>query len=142
MNIRPGTVEELVRLALQIPEFADPYKLASNGGVVTQDLDCILIAEVAGARAGFRASYKYSADTCAVWLSGVLTAYRGRGIYTALYCHQDSLLKSQGVRYLRTHVRNSNRRMMKILIEKGFDIIEVLPEETVGLNKIVFLKQL
>jgi GNAT superfamily N-acetyltransferase len=141
VKIRTGSVQEAVELAKRIPDFSNPYNL-DDPETPLPKLDHVLIAEHAGIPVGFRAGYRYSSDTFAVWLAGVLPGYRQRGIGGALYRDQKAWLKSQGYRFLRTHVRNSNRVMLKILVDKGYHAVDIVRYGDVGRNKIVFVKNL
>ena len=141
MKIRTGSVQEAVDLAKRLPDFSNPYNLNSPDAVLPK-LDHVLIAEEDGIPVGFRAGYRYSSDTFAIWLAGVLPEYRQRGIGGALYRRQNDWLRSQGYGFIRTHVRNSNRAMLKILVDKGYHVVDVVRYSDVGRNKIVFVKNL
>jgi GNAT superfamily N-acetyltransferase len=141
MNIRTGTVAEAVALARRMPDFSNPYNLNSPDTPLPE-LDHVLIAEEDGDPVGFRAGRRHSADTFAVWLAGVLPEYRRQGIAGALYRRQKDWLKTQGYRFLRTHVRNSNRAMLKILVDKGYQIVDVVRYGDLGRNKIILVKNL
>ena len=69
MKIRIGSIEEAVDLAKRIPDFSNPYNLNAPDAVLPK-LDHVLIAEQDGVPIGFRAGYRYSPDTFAVWLAG------------------------------------------------------------------------
>lgn len=141
MNIRVGTVQEAIELAARMPEFSNPYNLESPD-TPPPELDQVLVAEDDGLAVGFRAGLRYSADTFVVWLAGVLPTYRRRGVAGALYRSQKDWLKSQGYRFIRTHVRNSNRVMLRILVDHGYQIVEVVRYGDVQRNKVVFIKNL
>ncbi len=142
IEIRAGSVREAVDLALRIPEFTDPYGLASHASPTLPELDHVLIAEAAGEPVGFRAGKRFSSDTFAVWLAGVLPSYRRRGIASALYLHQKEWLRAQGYVFLRTHVRNSNRVMLRVLIDNGYDVVGVIEDGDLARHKVVFVKRL
>ncbi len=141
MIIRNGTVEEAVTLARRMPDFSNPYNL-NSADTPPPKLDHILIAEKDGVPVGFRAGYRHSPDTFAVWLAGVLPEFRRKGIGGELYRRQKEWLKSQGYRFLRTHVRNSNRVMLRILVDNGYQVVDVVRYDDVKRNKIVFIKNL
>lgn len=141
MKIRNGSVEEAVELAKRMPDFSNPYNLNSPDAVLPK-LDHVLIAEQDGVPVGFRAGSRFSPDTFAVWLAGVLPEYRKQGVGGALYRCQKEWLKSQGYRFIRTHARNSNRVMLKILIDNGYQVVDVVSYGDVPRNKIVFVKNL
>lgn len=141
MNIRTGTIQEAVDLAKRMPDFSNPYNLNSPDTPPPQ-LDHVLVAEIDGTAVGFRAGCRHSPDTFAVWLAGVLPSHRRQGIGGALYRCQKDWLKSQGYKFLRTHVRNSNRVMLKILVDKGYHVVDVVRYHDVRRNKIVFIKNL
>ncbi len=71
MKIRTGSVQEAVDLAKRMPDFTNPYNLNAPETALPK-LDHVLIAEQDGAAVGFRAGSRYSNDTFAVWLAGVL----------------------------------------------------------------------
>jgi ribosomal protein S18 acetylase RimI-like enzyme len=141
VNIRTGTVQEAAELARRIPDFSNPYNLNSPDAVLPK-LDHVLIAEQDGVPVGFRAGYRYSPDTFAIWLAGVLPEYRRQGIGGQLYREQKEWLKSQGYRYVRTHVRNSNRVMLKIFVDNGYHVVDVVRYPDTQRNKVVFVKNL
>ena len=141
MKIRAGSVQEAVDLAKRMPDFSNPYNLNAPETPPPQ-LDHILIAEIDGTPVGFRAGSRHAPDTFAVWLAGVLPAYRRRGIGGALYRAQKSWLQTQGYRFLRTHVRNSNRVMLNILIKNGYRVVDVVRYGDIDRNKVVFAKDL
>jgi GNAT superfamily N-acetyltransferase len=141
MKIRTGTIQEAVDLARRIPDFTNPYNL-DDPGTPMPKLDHVLIAEEDGVPVGFRAGYRHSPDTFAVWLAGVLPGYRRRGIAGVLYRTQKNWLVSRGYRFIRTHVRNANRVMIKILVDNGYHVVDVVRYADVGRNKVVFVKNL
>ena len=141
LTIRTGSVQEAVDLARRMPDFSNPYHLDDPDTPLPR-LDHVLIAEHGGIPVGFRAGYRYSTDTFAVWLAAVLPEYRRQGIAGALYRSQKDWLKSEGYRFLRTHTRNANRVMLKILVDKGYGVVDVVRYDDVGRNKVVFLKDL
>ena len=141
MKIRRGEIQEAVDLAKRMPDFSNPYNLNSPDSPLPK-LDHVLIAEDNGTAVGFRAGYRYSADTFAIWLAGVLPAYRQRGIGGALFHKQNEWLKSQGFKFIRTHVRNSNRAMLEILVKHGYQVVDIVRYDDSNRNKIVFIKSL
>jgi GNAT superfamily N-acetyltransferase len=141
VKIRIGTTEEAVALAKRMPDFSNPYNLNAPDTPLPR-LDHVLIAEQDGEPIGFRAGYHHSAETFAVWLAGVLPEHRRQGIGGELYRRQKEWLKAQGYRFLRTHVRNSNRLMLQILIEHGYQVVDLVRYDDPQRNKIVFVKSL
>lgn len=142
MRIREGTVEEAVQLALRIPDFTDPYGLRSSEHPELPELEHVLIAEEDGEPVGFRAGYRFSDDTFAVWLAAVLPSHRRRGIARALYLTQKDWLRARGYRFLRTHTRNSNRVMLKILVDHGYDVVDVVHDGAAERHKVVFRRRI
>ena len=55
---------------------------------------------------------------------------------------QKQWLKAEGYRFVRTHVRNSNRNMIKIFVEKGYHVVNVVRYGDTPRNKVVFVKNL
>lgn len=141
MKIRRGTAQEAVELALKLPDFANPYNLRSLDTPLPT-LDHVLVAESDGMLVAFRAGRRFSNDTFAVWLAGVLPEHRGHGIASKLYRVQKDWLKSQGYRFIRTHVRNSNRRMLQILVNANYCIADIVRYGDIRRNKIIFVKDL
>ena len=85
---------------------------------------------------------RISPDTFAVWLAGVLPEYRQARDRRGPVSLPERMAEAQGYRFLRTHVRNSNRAMLKILVDKGYQIVDVVRYGDMRRNKIVFVKNL
>jgi ribosomal protein S18 acetylase RimI-like enzyme len=70
-------------------------------------------------------------------VGGVLPAYRGRGVATALARHQLGSVAAMGCRVLHVHTRHDNVAMLRTCIRLGFNIVGMLHHERRGMNLVV-----
>ncbi|WP_019990060.1 GNAT family N-acetyltransferase [Rudanella lutea] len=72
---------------------------------------------------GYKIGYERKPGHFYSWLGGVLPAYRGQGIASALMTEQHNWCRQQGYHTLRTQTYNRWRSMLILNLRHGFDIV-------------------
>lgn len=143
MEIKIGTIADVVLIDSQIPEFAhtkankDKFERRLNN----KD-NLILIAVKDKKVVAYKIGYALSDTTFYSWLGGVLPQYRRQGIATKLREYQESWAKQAG--YLEIEVKSMNcfPAMLTLLITNGYHIFGYEHGETKSTGKIRFYKTL
>ncbi|GAA4878595.1 GNAT family N-acetyltransferase [Ferrimonas pelagia] len=121
---RLGSMEEVVALSQQVPEFDQPYGL----GVYQQRLagvaHRILIAQLGDQAIGFNVSYARSAQELYVWMVGTLPEFRTLGSTQRLLDQQMQWGRAHGYQRLSVKSRNRYPAMLHLLLSNGFHIID------------------
>ena len=108
-EIKKGTIETVVQLSQQIPEFYEPHgveeyenRLENTNHLILEAYDGLLPI---GFKVGYeREGYFYS------WMGGVLPNYRGKGVAQQLADEQESWAKQQKYPHVTFKTRNSHSR--------------------------------
>ncbi|EOZ99674.1 acetyltransferase, gnat family [Indibacter alkaliphilus LW1] len=143
IKIRNGSIEEVVALSQQVPEFFQPY----SEKIYHERLSCrphlILIAEVDGELAGFKVGYQSATSGIFYsWMGGVLASYRRMGIATKLADTQESWAKNHGFQKVQFKTRNRLSKMIHFGLNRGFMIVDLIKKDQVQEHRIVMEKNL
>lgn len=139
--IEEGSIFELYRLLLEIPEFTDPKPKEYIEERLADKQYLILIAYVNGIPAGFKAGYLNNGEFYS-WLGGVLPAYRRLGIAKTLAEEQEKRLRQQGIRAVTFKTHNKHRNMLLFSISNGFQIVGFEPRTNLEDHRIYLWKKL
>ncbi len=142
--IRQGTIEEVVNLIDQFPEFDQPhpaseYKKRFVGGIP----HLILIACIEDKPVACKVGYQREVDgSFYSWMGGVHPEYRRLGLARQLAEAQEVWAQSKGYRLIRFKTRNRHQKMLLFAIGRGFRICgyEPLPdpgESRIWLEKVL-----
>ena len=135
LRIRPCSIAEAVSCSGEIPEFASPYPAAEYEKRLRGLPHLLLVAEVNGELAGFKAGYERDGAFYS-WMGGVCPKYRRQGVAKALAREQESWAKSKGYGYIRFKTRNYLQPMLIFALRNGFYIVGVEKRKDPRSNRI------
>jgi len=141
IEIKEGTLEQVVALSLQIPEFIDPHPLAEYKQRLADKIHLVLIAYVDGQPAGFKVGYERS-DYFYSWMGAIVPKYRRMNLATLLAERQEAWAKEKGYSTIVFKTRNHLKPMLLFALKRGFHIISVEERATVEAYRILLQKKL
>ncbi|PQJ89277.1 GNAT family N-acetyltransferase [Aliivibrio sifiae] len=142
MEIRQGTIKDVVCVDCQIPEF-DNRNTKEKLALRLNGLDhLILIAFENGLPVAYKMGYQLSGTEFYSWLGGVIPNARKKGIATQLRVIQEEWVKEKG--YQTIYVKSMNRypAMLQLLISSGYHISGYEDEGNSENSKIKFQKNM
>jgi ribosomal protein S18 acetylase RimI-like enzyme len=142
IQIRKGTVAEVVHLSHQIPEFINPYSEEVYSERLQDKPHLILIAESERQSVGFKVGYQKDSDIFYSWMGGVLPDYRRMNIATALADGMEAWAKDSGYSKIFFKTRNRLTVMLHFSLGRGFMITDIIRQEEIGEHRIVLEKSL
>ncbi len=140
--VREGSIDELIALAEQIPEFKDLYPKEEFEKRLLQNNSSILIAEEEGFSVGFKCGYPLNTNEYYSWMGGVMPRYRNQGIALLLLREMENRIKSKEYKYLSFKTLNEHKAMLIFALKNGFEIIEVVSSSKDSKPRIWLKKQL
>ena len=142
-TIREGTIEEVVALSQQIPEFGVSYASEEYYKRLNSTSYLILIALDGQIPIGFKVGYQSSDPVIFYsWMGGVLPSHRQQQVAWHLAKYQEKWAKENGFTKIRFKTRNYLKPMLIFGIKNGFDIVEVIPKSSTNDHRIILEKQL
>ncbi|MFC0181340.1 Ribosomal protein S18 acetylase RimI [Pseudarcicella hirudinis] len=144
IEVKTGTIEDILNIQEQIPEFKNPHSLAEYERRFSETKAfMILIAEADGILAGFKAGYQKEEDgSFYSWMGAVQPGYRRLGIAKLLADEMEERAKVLGYTSIKFKTRNSHKSMLIFGISNGFNIIGIEEREIAEENRILLEKQL
>jgi predicted GNAT superfamily acetyltransferase len=143
INIRKGTIEEVIALSKKVPEFFQPYSEKTYEERLSDVPHLILIATVGNKPVGFKVGYRrYGHDIFYSWIGGVLDEYRRKGIATKLAESQEVWAKTNGFVKVTFKTRNRLSKMIHFGLNRGFMIVDLIKKGEVKDYRIVMEKVL
>lgn len=142
-TIRPGTIEEVVALSQQIPEFDNPYGHEEYQSRLRDTVHLIQIAEVEGEAAGFKVGYQLESGVFYSWMGGIHPDFRALGLASQMLKAQEQWASEQGYHSLKVKSRNRYATMVAMLLRHGYQIEHFEPKgDTVADHRIHLHKNL
>ncbi len=143
IEIREGTPMEAYQVAGAIPEFNHQLYHSSTYQQRLAAPCSILIANIDRSVAGFKVGYQRGAQgSFYSWMGGVLPRFRRMGVAQALADHQESWAVARGYKKLWFKTRNRNRAMLHFAINRGFYLVEIIPNDKIQDYRIILEKTL
>ncbi|WP_448552810.1 GNAT family N-acetyltransferase [Thalassotalea montiporae] len=152
VNIRTGTIEEVLTINSQIPEFDAKLTNEKLSSRLAHTPSLILVATMQTrasitdrdkqALVAYKIGYATSGSEFYSWLGGVVSAYRKLGIANQLRDKQEKWASKNGYRYLRVKSMNRFPAMLQLLIANGYRIEGYEDKGTPDNSKILFYKLL
>ncbi len=141
IKIQEDTLETVVTISKKIPEFQNPHELATYQERLKNVPSITLVAYVDGIPVGFkvgyeRAGYFYS------WMGAILPKYRRLGLARQLAERQEIWAKEKGYPHVTFKTRNRLKPMLIFALNRGFDIIEIQPKDSIEEHRIILRKKL
>jgi ribosomal protein S18 acetylase RimI-like enzyme len=142
LHIRDASIEEVVAISNQIPEFVAPYSAGEYYKRLSGVEHILLIAEWDGMPTGFKAGYAKNDRIFYSWMGGVLPKFRGRGTASALAVAQEARLRPLACTTIELKTRNCHRGMLIFALRSGFHITGFSERDTWEEHRIYLRKNL
>lgn len=143
ISIRKGSVQEVVHLSKQLPEFDNPHEENIYEERMQNKSGLILVATVNGVLAGFKVGYdKFGDGSFYTWMGGVIPEFRRLGLAKKLAHHQEQYAINKGYNSIILKTRNKHRNMRLFAVSSGYDVIKVILMKQIEENRIVLKKVL
>lgn len=141
-DIHLGTIDEVLEIDAQIPEFDG--RTTSNKLItkLTGKTHLILIASHNKQPIAYKIGYEISSSEFYSWLGGVCPNYRKKGVATQLRVQQELWAIDNGYRVISVKSMNRYQGMLQLLISSGYRISGYEDNGDVDNSKINFIKQL
>ncbi len=139
--IKEGTIDTVVALSQQIPEFVNPHSAATYRERLSQTPHLILVAFVAAEAVGFKVGYEREGYFYS-WMGGVLPAYRQLGVAKKLAAAQENWARNKGYPSITFKTRNRHKAMLLFALKNGFDIIGIEMRDIPAEHRILLRKKL
>lgn len=143
-TIQHGTLDDLPRIVEIYNQIFRPTRTVENlqRRFLGRHNPLVLLANVKEKPAGFFLGYEWKPSTYYGWFYGVMTEFRRQGITSQLMDHAHRWAADQGYRTFRIECLNSQRPMLHLGIELGFDIVGIRYDTDRKDNLILFEKTL
>jgi ribosomal protein S18 acetylase RimI-like enzyme len=143
IDIKKASIEEIVALSRQIPEFDNPHPEEEYTKRLAGKKFLLLIASINKVAVGFKVGYdKENNGSFYSWMGGVLPAYREAGVARELANVQETWARENGFTSIRFKTRNRHKAMLLFGINNGFQIIAVEPREIIAEYRLLLEKKL
>ncbi|EAQ31728.1 MULTISPECIES: GNAT family N-acetyltransferase [Idiomarina] len=142
LDIRSGTIEEVLKVNVQIPEFDGRTTASKISTKLTGKAHLILVASHAEKPIAYKIGYEISDTEFYSWLGGVIPNYRKKGVATKLREKQESWALNHGYSTISVKSMNRYRAMLQLLISNGYYISGYEDNGCVASSKIKFIKHL
>lgn len=142
LHIRNASIEEVVAMSNQIPEFEAPHGAGEYYKRLSGVEHIILLAEWDGIPAGFKVGYAKNDRIFYSWMGGVLPEFRGRGTASALAAAQEARLRPLACKTIELKTRNCHRGMLIFALRSGFHITGFSERDTWEEHRIYLRKNL
>ncbi len=141
IEVRQGSIEEIMKLAVSIPEFSAPfYSREEYRQRLEGKTHLILTGTVDGRPSGFKIGYEEGPGFYS-WFGGVLPYARRKKLATALAEYQEDWVFKRGYTTLWFKTRNIHTGMLTFALKRGFMITKVEPREQLSDFRIFLEKQ-
>lgn len=142
-TIREASIEEVVQLSTQIPEFIAPHGVTEYQERLTRVPSLVLVAYNGKDPVGFKVGYEREKDgSFYSWMGAILPNYRSQGVAKLLANHQETWAVSRGYQCIRFKTRNRLKAMLLFSLKNGFNIVGIEQKPTVEEHRIILEKEL
>ncbi|MBL6448699.1 GNAT family N-acetyltransferase [Fulvivirga sp. 29W222] len=136
------SIEEIIAIANQIPEFENSYPISEYKKRLSQVPFLALKAAVDDKDAGFKLGYELNDDTFYTWFGGVLPFYRQIGLADQMATAQEGWAKARGYKRIKLKTRNYLKPMLIFALKSGFNITAIEERPDINQNRIILQKEL
>lgn len=142
IDIGEGTIDEVLLIDAQIPEFAVKSPAEKLTGRLMGRVHLLLVAKDNGVPIGYKLGYAVSDSEFYSWHGAIVPTYRKRGIATRLRDTQEAWVRKKGFKTISVKSMNRFPAMLQLLISSGYKISGYVDEGDPSNSKILFCKQL
>ena len=139
IEIKEGTIKDVVTLSRKIPEFEAPYNENEYERRLSGKKHLILIAYVKNTATGFKVGYKIK-DAFYSWMGGVLPEFRNINIAEKLAKKQEEWAVENGFKKIRLKTLNKHKAMLHFALSSEFEIIDFKLKENYNKSRIILEK--
>ena len=141
-TIKPASLEELLIVDRQIPEF-DGRNTLSKLQTKCADVEHLaLVAYIDNEPVAYKLGYALDSNTFYSWLGAVAPKCRGQGIAQALLNAQEAWVKVNNYRAIKVKSMNRFPAMLSLLIKNGYAIAGYEDRDSPQTSKILFTKDI
>jgi len=141
-TIKPASLEELLLVDSQIPEF-DGRNTLSKLQAQCADVDHLaLVAYIDNEPVAYKLGYTLDSNTFYSWLGAVAPKCRGHGIAQALLNAQEAWVKANNYQTIKVKSMNRFPAMLSLLIKNGYSIVGYEDRGSLQTSKILFTKDI
>ncbi|MEO3682437.1 GNAT family N-acetyltransferase [Shewanella vesiculosa] len=141
-DFRLGTVDEVLEVDAQIPEFDGRTTASKLMAKLTGKAHLILIASHNMKPIAYKIGYEISNTEFYSWLGGVDPNYRKQGVATKLREQQELWALNHGYSAISVKSMNQYQAMLQLLISSGYQISGYEDNGCTASSKVKFIKQL
>ncbi|MDN5200590.1 GNAT family N-acetyltransferase [Fulvivirgaceae bacterium BMA10] len=143
LEIKEGTINDVVSLSQLIPEFQDPHGIKIYQERLSNVPYLVLMAYFDGAPAGFKVGYQREDNgSFYSWMGAVHPDYRKLGIARKLADYQENWARRMGYQTIKMKTRNRLKPMLLFALSNGFNIVAVERKEDIREHRIILEKSL
>ncbi|MBL3657531.1 GNAT family N-acetyltransferase [Fulvivirga sediminis] len=142
IQIEQASLEEIIAISKNIPEFENPYQLTDYHKRLDRVKYLALKALVNGQAVGFKLGYDLGHQIFYSWFGGVLPNYRRYGVAKKLADTQEEWVKKHNFHFIRVKTRNHFKPMLIFALKSGFSIINIEKKEKTEEHRILLEKAL
>ncbi|WP_010385982.1 GNAT family N-acetyltransferase [Pseudoalteromonas rubra] len=124
-QIHQGSIEEILSVEQQIPEFSQPKTQADILQRLSGRTYLALIASCEGQPVAYKLGYEQAPQQFYSWIGAVLPAYRGKGLARALLLEQERWCREQGFSHIEVKTMNRFKTMLQMLVSHDYHIAEL-----------------
>lgn len=140
--IKEGTVNELMCIENNIPEFSSSKSHAEINAKIDARSHILLVAYVNEQPVAYKLGYAKSSSLFYSWLGAVLPDFRGQGIAKALLMRQEVYVRECGFQAIEVKSMNRFKRMLQMLVSHDYQIVQCKRLDDNSDSKITFRKNL
>lgn len=140
--IERGSIDELMEIENQIPEFSTPKTKQLIETRLQGKTVLLLVAKREGKPIAYKLGYAEDEKHFYSWLGAVVPEFRGEGIAQALLNEQERWCRSSGFESIAVKSMNKFKNMLMMLLKNNYSIVACHPLEDGTDSKIHFLKTL
>lgn len=138
--IKPASLEELLLVDSQIPEFDGRNTLSKLQAKCADVEHLALVAYIDNEPVAYKLGYALDSNTFYSWLGAVAPKCRGQGIAQALLNAQEAWVKAHSYLAIKVKSMNCFPAMLSLLIKNGYAITGYEDRGSPQTSKILFSK--
>lgn len=142
IEIRQGTIEDVLEVDAQIPEFDGRNTKEKLEQRLSGKSHLILIAIHNGQLVAYKVGYELTNDEFYSWLGGVIPTARKNGIATQLRLAQERWAGEHSYQAISVKSMNRYPAMLQLLISSGYHVSGYEDQGSTDNSKIMFIKRM
>ena len=141
IKIREGSIDEVVRISNQIPEFHTVYEKEEYHDRLRNVSHLVLVAYKEEQPVGYKVGYERDDDgSFYSWMGAVLPAFRRLHIAQSLADQQEAWAAQRGYSSIRCKTKNRLKAMQRFALGNGFDIVRLEDRDSIA-ERIIWMEK-